>query len=98
MSETAGYRGAVRLGHIPAHIKTSSRQSRVLHGMERPQTLPNIWAFIQTAAWIMALDGVAEFFSERHSNTLIRRLIALLLDRDPASPRLPDSWEDWYNS
>jgi hypothetical protein len=66
--------------------------------MERAQTLSNIWTIVQTLGWIMALDGVAEYFSERHTHALFRRLVALLLDRDPASPRLPDSWDEWYNS
>jgi hypothetical protein len=64
--------------------------------MERPQALSNLWILVQTVAWIMALDGVAEFISERHSHNLFRRLVALFLDRDPARPRAPDSWEEWY--
>jgi hypothetical protein len=66
--------------------------------MERPQALHNLWIIIQTIGWVMALEGVAEFFSDRHSHTLFRRLIYLFLDRDPARPSLPDSWEEWYNS
>lgn len=66
--------------------------------MERPQALSNIWLIIQTIGWVVALEGVAEYFSDRHSHNLFRRLVSLILDRDPASPRPPDSWEDWYNS
>jgi hypothetical protein len=66
--------------------------------MERAQALSNLWTIVQTVGWIMALDGVAEYFSERHSHALFRRIVALFLDRDPASPRLPDSWDEWYNT
>ena len=66
--------------------------------MERPQALSNLWLIIQTIGWIAALQGVAEHFSERHSHSLFRRFVILLLDRDPAAPQLPDSWEDWYNT
>jgi hypothetical protein len=66
--------------------------------MERPQALANLWIIIQTVGWVMALDGVAEFFSDRHYHNLVRRLILLFLDRDPARPQTPDSWEEWYNS
>ncbi len=67
--------------------------------MERPQALANLWIIVQAIGWVMALDGVAEFFTDRHYHTLIRRLFLLLfLDRDPARPRPPDSWEEWYNS
>lgn len=65
--------------------------------MERPQALSNLWLIVQTVGWIAALEGVAEYFSDRHSHSLFRRFIALLLDRDPATPQPPDSWEDWYN-
>ena len=66
--------------------------------MERPQTFANLWLVVQTIGWVMALEGVAEFFSERHYHTIFRRLLLLFLDRDPARPRAPDSWEEWYNS
>lgn len=66
--------------------------------MERPQALFNLWTIVQTVGWIMALDGVADFFSERHSHAIFRRIVALVLDRDPASPRLPDNWDEWYNA
>ena len=66
--------------------------------MERPQTFANLWIIIQTIGWVMALEGVADFFSDRHYHTLVRRILFLFLDRDPARPRAPDSWEEWYNS
>ncbi len=66
--------------------------------MERPQALHNLWIIVQTVGWVMALEGVAEFFSDRHGHALFRRLVHLFLERDPSRPRLPDSWEEWYNS
>lgn len=66
--------------------------------MERPQALANLWIILQTVGWIIALDGVAEFFPDRHYHNVFRRLLLLFVDRDPARPRLPDSWEEWYNS
>lgn len=66
--------------------------------MERPQAFANLWLVVRTAAWVAALDGVAEFFTNQHHHAVIRRLILLFLDRDPARPRAPDSWEEWYNS
>jgi len=66
--------------------------------MERPQALANLWLIVRTLGWIMALEGVADFFSDRHYHTVVRRLLLLFVDRDPASPRVPDSWEEWYNS
>lgn len=53
---------------------------------------------MQTVAWVLALDGVAEFFSDRHYHNLFRRIILLFVDRDPAKPRVPDNWEEWYYS
>ena len=66
--------------------------------MERPQALANLWLIIQTIGWVMALEGVAEFVSERQYHTLVRQLIALIFGRDPASPKQPDDWAEWYNS
>jgi len=66
--------------------------------MERPQTLANFWIIIKTIGWIMALEGVAEYFSDRHYHDLFRRLILLFLDKDPARPTLPDDWAEWYYS
>lgn len=64
----------------------------------------NIWLILQTIGFIIALDGVAEYFSDRHYQSLFRKTIILYyqfvrgLDHDPAEPRLPESWEEWYNS
>lgn len=66
--------------------------------MERPQTLPNLLLIIQTLGWLLALEGVAEFFSSRHTHTSLRKLVLLFVDRDPAQPQLPDSWDEWYHS
>jgi hypothetical protein len=74
--------------------------------MERPATFANLWLILQTIGFIIALDGMAEYFSDRHYHALIRRFVILYLQfmhgldgrGDPAQPRLPDSWEDWYNT
>lgn len=66
--------------------------------MERPSPLSNLWTIVQTVGWIMALEGVAEFFSEHHYQFALRGLIALFVGRDPARPKLPDDWAEWYNS
>ena len=72
--------------------------------MERPQTFANIWLILQTVGFIIALDGVAEYFSDRHYQNLFRKFILLYchfvlgLEHDPAEPQLPESWEEWYNS
>jgi hypothetical protein len=66
--------------------------------MERPSVLSNVWLIVQTLGWIMALEGVAEYLSERNYESLLRRLLALVLGCDPAKPKLPDNWEEWYYS
>jgi hypothetical protein len=66
--------------------------------MERSQAMSNLWVLIQIIGWVIVLEGVAEFFGDRHSHALFRHFIATILPRDPASPRTPDNWEDWYNS
>ena len=66
--------------------------------MERPQAFANLWIIVRTLGWVVALEGVAEFFSERHSHGFFRQAIRLFLERDPARPRMPDSWEEWYNT
>ena len=72
--------------------------------MERPQTFANLWLILQTVAFIITLDGVTEFFSDRHTHNVFRKCIILFysfvggLDHDPAEPRIPESWEEWYNS
>ena len=66
--------------------------------MERPQAFANLWLIVRTLAWVMALEGVAEYVSEYHTHTLWRSVLLLFVDRDPARPRAPDSWEEWYNS
>ena len=66
--------------------------------MERPQALANLWIIVQTIGWLIALDGVAEYFSDRHYHNLFRRLVLLVVGSDPARPSPPDSWEEWYFS
>ena len=72
--------------------------------MERPQAFANTWLILQTLGFIIALDGVAEYLSGRHYHGLFRQLLLLYLqlihnlERDPAQPHLPESWEEWYNS
>ncbi|KAJ4306816.1 Rab geranylgeranyltransferase [Collariella sp. IMI 366227] len=67
----------------------------VLHDMERPQTLPNLWLILRVAGWLLMLEGVAEYFSYWHYTDLFRGVLVLLVGRDPARPRMPDSWEEW---
>lgn len=67
--------------------------------MERPpQMFANLWVIMQTVGWVLALEGVAEFFSDRHYHNMFRRVLLLFLDHDPAKPRVPDNWEEWYYS
>lgn len=67
--------------------------------MERPpQMFANLWVIMQTVGWVLALEGVAEFFSDRHYHNMFRRILLLFLDHDPAKPRVPDNWEEWYYS
>lgn len=66
--------------------------------MERPAPLANLWLIVQTVGWVFALEGVAEFFSDRHYHNVFRRILLLFLDRDPSKPAIPDNWEEWYYS
>ena len=66
--------------------------------MERPQALPNLWLILKTIGWLVMLEGVLDYFSYRHYSTLFHQLLVVIFGRDPARPRLPDSWEEWYNS
>ncbi|KAK5997372.1 Geranylgeranyl transferase type-2 subunit alpha [Cladobotryum mycophilum] len=86
----------LRPGNPAAYSKALASQPGILYSMERSQTLSNLWTIIQAIGWVVALEGVVEFFSERQSHTLFRRIVTLLLERDPASPRAPDSWVEWY--
>jgi hypothetical protein len=86
------------------HVEAPQEEPRILHNMERPETFANLWLILQTIGFILALDGVAEYFSDRHYQGLFRKFLLLYyhfvrgLDHDPAEPRLPESWEEWYNS
>jgi hypothetical protein len=72
--------------------------------MERPQTLANTWLFLQIVGFVIALEAVSQYFSDRHYLNVSRNLLLLYLnyfrglDQDPARPRPPDSWAEWYNS
>jgi hypothetical protein len=72
--------------------------------MERPATFANTWLILKTIAFIVALEGVTEYFADGHYLRLARRYFLLLLEiagyhaPDPANPPLPKSWEEWYNS
>jgi hypothetical protein len=69
--------------------------------MERPSTLHNLWLLTRLVGSVLLLEGVLEFITDRHSITLFRNLVTCLLDRDPSTPRLPDTWEEWeewYNT
>lgn len=63
--------------------------------MERPSPLHNLLLATRLMGFIIILEGVLEFITDRHSITLFRNLIASLLERDPAVPRAPESWEEW---
>lgn len=66
--------------------------------MERPQTLANLWIVVRILGWLLALEGVVEFFSDVHYHNVFRRLLGLFIDHDPSHPRLPDDWAEWYYS
>ncbi len=72
--------------------------------MERPQTLPNLWIILQIVGFIIALEPVAQYFSDRYYHNVCRKLFVLYfhifrgLDHDPGRPEPPESWEEWYNS
>ena len=57
--------------------------------MERPSSLSNLGLIVQTVGWIHALEGVAQYFSERRYETVLRRIITLFLRCDPSRPALP---------
>lgn len=73
--------------------------------MERSQTVTNALLFLEIVGFTIALEGVVQYFSDRYYfENLYRKLLLLYLhlvhglDRDPARPDIPESWEDWYNS
>lgn len=66
--------------------------------MERAPALANGWVIIQTAAWVLSLDGVADYFSHQRYYGLFRKLLFIGGGegwRDPAIPRGPGDWEGW---
>lgn len=67
--------------------------------MERPTTLPNLWAIVKTFGFLLTLEGVIEWYADNHQINLFRQSILLLLGgvRDPARPHPPDDWSEWYN-
>jgi hypothetical protein len=58
----------------------------------------DVWQLVQTLGFVLALEGALDFVSDRHLTSCFRQLITAILDRDPAIPRLPDNWEEWYNN
>lgn len=69
--------------------------------MERAQAFINFGIVVQILAWVVSLDGVVQYLQFRHYYGVLRRMLAISLDRDPSIPRVPDSWEawrEWYNS
>lgn len=72
--------------------------------MERPQALATLWTLFQIVGWAIALDSVAQYFADRHYQSVFRKAVLLYfhfqrgLEGDPAVPRPPESWEQWYNS
>lgn len=66
--------------------------------MERAPAVPNVVYLLRIAAWVLLLEGVAEFYGSAHWHFLLRRLVALLTGGDPGRPRLPEDWAEWYNS
>lgn len=65
--------------------------------MERPPAVPNVVYALRIAAWVLALEGVAEFFANTHWHFLLRRLVGAVTG-DAGRPRLPEDWWEWYNS
>ncbi|SPQ20342.1 7d9472be-761a-4431-b752-9b38df12824b [Thermothielavioides terrestris] len=55
---------------------------------------PEYYTLWNTIGWVIMLDGVLEYFSYRHYNTIFHQLLVVVLGHDPARPRLPDSWEE----
>lgn len=66
--------------------------------MERPQALPNLWFILQLIGWILALEGVVDYFCYTQYSAFFRQILVPILGHDPARPRPPDNWEEWYNS
>ena len=54
--------------------------------MERPQALPNFWLVVQTAVWVAVLGCAFEYISDRNRDVVFRRLLRLILGRDPVEP------------
>lgn len=104
LSINTGRRAPIYPRSPRTYLEAPQEEPRILHNMERPQTFANLWIILQTIGFIIALDGVAEYFTERHYQSLFRNLIVLYIravrgvDHDPAEPKLPESWEEWYNS
>lgn len=72
--------------------------------MERAQTFANLWLICRIVGFVIALESVAQFFSDRHYINVLRKVLVLYfqfargLQGDPARPEPPESWEEWYNS
>lgn len=66
--------------------------------MERPTPLTNFVLLVQALGLALVVDVVTEFWSAHHVHTVWRGLVVYLVGRDPARPRGPDDWQEWYNS
>ena len=65
--------------------------------MERPPSVPNVVYALRILAWVLALEGVAEFFGTVHWHFLLRRLLRAVTG-DVGRVRAPEDWAEWYNS
>lgn len=72
--------------------------------MERPATFANLWLILKTVGFILALEGISDYYTNRHAYNSFRKLVLAYywyvhgLEHDPSQPRLPENWEEWYNS
>ncbi|KAK8006065.1 hypothetical protein PG991_012362 [Apiospora marii] len=74
---------------IQHHVKRSNYGDPALFQLTTKllRLNPEYYTIWNTVGWVMALEGVAEYFSERHYETVLRRLLAFALGGDPARPR-----------
>lgn len=72
--------------------------------MERPPSHPNLWYLLHLAAFLLALEGITQYWQDTRSQSLTRRLIILYcqyfhgLTHDPFIPRPPSDLHEWYYS
>lgn len=63
--------------------------------MERAQALLNLWRSVRIVVSVVVVGCVLEFVSDRHFTEALRALIAVGFGRDPATPKIPESWDEW---